>query len=320
MKKKVTLSYLIFLILFVMFPSCISSQSFIPVKGIGTLRDKDFDVSDFHGINVSHGFDVVLVQGNSENLTLTAQENLFEYIRVKVDQGILKIYTERNIMATQPLKATISFKSIDDLKVSGGGDVICETPINVPKLGVNISGGGDFNTIIKTDELNCHITGGGDAEIGGSIKDYYLDMSGGGDVKSDVNANVISCKISGGGDLTFNSREKASDATIHIDGGGDMEVEINIEKLSCSISGGGDASLTGQASEFEMDINGGGDVNAGSLSTNITSFHVSGGSDIHVNALKELTGYISGGGNVYYSGSPEKISVDAKGGSEVRKE
>ena len=61
MKKKVTLSYLIFLILFVMFPSCISSQSFIPVKGIGTLRDKDFDVSDFHVINVSNGFDVVLV-------------------------------------------------------------------------------------------------------------------------------------------------------------------------------------------------------------------------------------------------------------------
>ncbi len=320
MKKTVTYNHAIFIILIMMLPSCTYSQSFIPVRGSGTPVDRNFNVSDFHGIEVSGGFDVILIQGNSESATVTAQENLFDYITIKVEDGTLKIYTRNNIMATQQLKARITFKSISDLNVSGGGDVSGETPVNVEGLSVNITGGGDFSSIINSGEVRCHITGGGDAEIKGNIKDYNLDITGGGDLKSEVNASVIFCRITGGGDLFLRSTEKTSDAVLDIIGGGDMDVEINTEKLKCSVAGGGDATLSGQATEFEINLNGGGDVNARTLSTKITSFRVSGGSDIHVNASQELTGYISGGGDVYYSGSPDKISVEAKGGSEVHKE
>lgn len=320
MKKTITYNYAIIMILMMLLTSCTYAQSFIPVRGSGMPVDRNFNVSDFHGIEVSGGFDVILVQGNSESLTLTAQENLFDHITVKVEDGTLKIYTRNNIMATQQLKARITFKDISDLRVSGGGDVISETPVNVEGLSVNITGGGDFSSIINSGEVKCHITGGGDAEIKGNIKDYNLDITGGGDLKSEVNANIIFCRINGGGDLFLRSKEKTSDAVVDIIGGGDMDVEINTEKLKCSASGGGDATLSGQATEFEINLNGGGDIDARTLSTKVTSFRVSGGSDIHVNASQELTGYISGGGDVYYSGSPDKISVEAKGGSEVHKE
>jgi hypothetical protein len=302
MKKIITNSYvMIFPAFFVMLTSCISSQSFMPVKGNGTSVDKNFNLSDFHGIEVSGGFDVMLVQGNTEGVTLTAQENLFEYITVKVEQGTLKIYTEENITATNPLKARISLKSIDNLKVSGGGDVISETPVNASGLGIEISGGGDFTAVINAAELNCHISGGGDAKIDGNIKNYKIDMSG-------------------GGDLTLKSNEKVADANIEVSGGGDTKAEMNVDKLKCSISGGGDATLTGQAAELEIDVNGGGDVNAGNLATITASIQASGGSDIHVNASKEITGRISGGGDVYYAGSPENVSIEAKGGSEIHME
>jgi hypothetical protein len=61
-------------------------------------------------------------------------------------------------------------------------------------------------------------------------------------------------------------------------------------------------------------------VNAGDFLTRITSFTASGGSDIHVNASQELTGQITGGGDVFYSGSPEKVDIDAKGGSEIHRQ
>jgi hypothetical protein len=303
-----------------MFSSCTYSQSIFPVKGVGMPVNRDFNVSDFKGIDVSGGFDVTLVQGNTESLILSAQENLFEYITVRVDNGTLKIYTRNNLMATRQLKARITFKSIDNLKVSGGGDVISVTPVNARALDVNISGGGGFNSVINSEELKFHISGGGDAEIGGKIKDYNLDISGGGNVKSEVNANVISCRIAGGGDLYLRNEDKTSEADIDINGGGDMDVKINADKLKCSVTGGGDATLYGQASELEININGGGDADARNLSSGITSFYANGGSDIHVNVSKELTGHISGGGDVYYSGNPEKVSIDARGGSEVHKE
>jgi len=45
-----------------------------------------------------------------------------------------------------------------------------------------------------------------------------------------------------------------------------------------------------------------------------------GGSDLHVNASQELSGNISGGGNVYYSGNPEKLDIMARGGSKTIEE
>jgi Putative auto-transporter adhesin, head GIN domain len=95
---------------------------------------------------------------------------------------------------------------------------------------------------------------------------------------------------------------------------------MNAEKLKCSVSGGGDATFTGQASGFEIAMNGGGDMNAGDFITATTSINISGGSDIHVNVTKELSGTISGGGDVYYSGNPVSVSVDAKGGSKIYKQ
>lgn len=320
MKKPFTNFSLIFLILSLMLSSCTYSQSFFPVKGNGIPVERNYSVSDFKGIDVSGGFDVTLVQGNTESVTLSAQENLFDYITVKVDNGTLKIYTRNNLIVTRQLKARVTFKNIDNLKVSGGGDVISETPVNVEDLDVNISGGGDFSSVINSEELKCHISGGGDAEIGGKTKVYNLDISGGGNLKSEVNASVISCRIAGGGDLYLLNETKVSDADIDINGGGNMDIKINAEKLKCSVTGGGDATLYGQASEFEININGGGDADARNLSTGIASFYANGGSDIHLNVSKELKGQISGGGDVYYSGNPEKVSVDARGGSEVHKE
>lgn len=320
MKKTVSYRSLIFMILSMMFFCSTYSQTFMPVKGTGPSIEKKLNVSDFKGIDVSGGFDVILVQGSSESLTLTAQENLFEYITANVDNGTLKIYTRNNLRPTLPLKARITYKKINNLKVSGGGDTYSETPVNVETLDVNISGGGDFSSVINSEELKCYISGGGDAEIGGKTKDYYVTVSGGGDLELKVTAESISCRIAGGGDLYLRNEAQAAEADIEINGGGDVDMKLNAEKLKCSVSGGGDALISGQASEFEMNINGGGDVDARNLSTEITLFNVRGGSDIHVKALKELSGYISGGGNVYYSGNPAKVSVEARGGSEVHKE
>ncbi len=320
MKNSLTICLVIFCMTFLSVTSCISSQGFIPIRGTGASVDKDFNVSDFSAIRVSSGFDVILTQGNTEGVTLTAQENLFEYITVEVVQGVLNIYTEENIMATKPLKAHISFKLIDKLKVSGGGDVTAETHLNVPQLETEISGGGDLTAEINTGELKCRMSGGGDAAFRGSAKIFNIEMSGGGDLRSFMDMNNVTCHLSGGGDLTLNSNTKIDNADIEIGGGGDLEAGLKAEKISCTISGGGNASLNGQSGDLEINISGGGDIDAAGFVAGSARISASGGSDIHVNVSHELTGQISGGGDIYYAGNPDKVTVDARGGSEIHKQ
>ncbi len=320
MKKPVSFRSLIFLILSMMLCSSACSQTFLPVRGTGPAIDKKINVSDFKGIDVSSGIDLILVQGSSESLLLTAQENLFEYITAKVENGTLRIYSRNNLRPTQPMKARVTFRNISTLRVTGGGDTYSDTPINVDALDANISGGGDFSSVINSEALKFNISGGGDAEIEGKTNDYKISVSGGGDLESKISAGITSCRIVGGGDLLLRNEAQASEADIEISGGGDADIKISTEKLKCTVSGGGDAIINGKASAFDINISGGGDADAKNLLTEITSFNVRGGSDIRVNASKELSGHISGGGDVYYSGNPAKVSVDAGGGSEVHKQ
>jgi hypothetical protein len=319
MKKQILYVQTVLLIVLSSLTSCTYSQSFATVRGHGTPVEKNYKVSDFKGIDVSGGFDVILKQDDSESVMLSAQENLFDYITVKVENGTLKIYTRNNIMTTQPMKANISYKNIKDLSVSGGGDVISKNSINADELSINLSGGGDFSSAVNSNKLDCKISGGGDAKIEGDVKDYHVEISGGGDLDSKVNAGIISCKVTGGGDLSLVSEEKSSEAVLDINGGGDFGARINTDILKCFVSGGGDATLAGQADGFEINLNGGGDVNATDLKKKTTTFRVGGGSDIYVNASQEINGTISGGGDVYYSGNPDNVNVDAKGGSKIHK-
>lgn len=318
--KKNSIYTLVLSMVLTAFTSCMSSQSPIPVKGSGALVDKNFDVSNFDAIEVSGGFDVRLIQGNSEGLVLSAQENLFEYIVVKVENGVLKIYPERNFLQTKGLYAKINLKTISGLKVSGGGDVTTENILDVPKIDINLSGGGDLSSNLKTGGLKCNISGGGDAKIDGEINNYEINLSGGGDVNSNINSENISCSISGGGDATFKNNAKAENVDVSVSGGGDISCSIEAQKARLSISGGGDATLQGSANSLEVSVSGGGNIQAGEFTTQRTMFKANGGSNIHINATAELSGYISGGGDVYYSGNPGVVNIDAKGGSEVHKE
>jgi hypothetical protein len=300
--------------------SCISSQSFFPVKGNGDTVEKTFNTTDFHGIEVSGGFDVTLTQGTSEGVTVSAQENLFEYIQVEVVQGVLKIYTDGNLMPTRSMKAQIAFKNLDQLRVSGGGDVVSQTDINVQDLDIELSGGGNLTTIIKADMLNCRLSGGGDARIDGNVTKYDINMSGGGDLVSSMDAGTVFCHLSGGGNLTLKSGKEADEVNIDLAGGGNADANINTALLKCSVSGGGNADFSGKASQMEININGGGDINASGLEVATASIQASGGSDVHVMVSGELKGNISGGGDIYYSGAPEIVTIDARGGSKVHKE
>ena len=320
--KKQFLTYVsgLFILALTAMTSCISSQSFFPVKGNGMAVDKNFKISGFNEIEVSGGFDVILSQGSDEGVVLTAQENLFEFIHVEVAQGVLKIYTDGNIMPTKSMKAEIAFKNINHVDVSGGGDVSATADIKAEDLVFEISGGGDLFTTVNTGNLGCRLNGGGDARINGKSNKVDVNMSGGGDLESLISASVIFCDLSGGGDLTLKCDEEASEVNIDLTGGGDADVSIQAQKVKCSLSGGGNAGFSGKATDLEVTLSGGGDLNASDFETTTATFQANGGSDIHLRVSRELKGNISGGGDVYYYGSPEIVTVDARGGSEVHKQ
>ena len=188
------------------------------------------NVTGFHAISISGGIDLYLSQGNEAVAVSASKSEYRDKIKTVVENGVLKIYMERDGMHwnwdwhNPKLKAYVSFSTLEDLKASGGSDIYGQGSIKVEKLNINISGGSDLHGKVDIHDLTIHQSGGSDAAISGSVTNLNVDASGGSDFK--------------GYDLvTDNCRIQAS-------GGSDAQITVNKE-LNANASGGSDIYYRG---------------------------------------------------------------------------
>ena len=72
-----------------------------------------------------------------------------------------------------------------------------------------------------------------------------------------------------------------------------------------NISGSGNVLLDGKSTEAEYRIAGSGDINATELKVDNVNARISGSGSIRCYATENLTGGVSGSGNVAYKGNPQ---------------
>src|SRR5580700_2159535 len=77
--------------------SSLSSCFINCVHGSGHIVSKTRTLSDFSRISISGGFKVVLKQDSSLVVKITADDNLFKYIKTKVEGDKLSIYSKKSI-------------------------------------------------------------------------------------------------------------------------------------------------------------------------------------------------------------------------------
>lgn len=200
-------------------------------------------VDAFHAIMVEDGIDIYLTQGNEEAVAVSANKDDYrDKIVTKVVDGVLKIFykNESGISITwrdRKLRAYVSVKNIDELRASGGSDIIVRGTITAGKLAMNLSGGSDFVGNIKSTELIIGMSGGSDLTISGTATNLKVNASGGSDFNGDnLQAEYAIVDVSGGSDARISvSKELFAEAT----GGSDIDYKGTPVIKYSSSSGGG---------------------------------------------------------------------------------
>lgn len=182
------------------------SCNFMGVNGNGNVISKERSINgNFDHIEVSRGLDVYLTQNETESLTVQADENLHEIIITKVENNILKIYTEENISYSEAKKVTVSFKNISKISASSGSNVYATSLISADNLELNTSSGADMDLEVKVKNLQCNASSGGDLKVIGVADALIANASSG----SDINARNLStlttnASASSGADIVVN--------------------------------------------------------------------------------------------------------------------
>ena len=238
------------------------------INGSGNVITEKRDVQNFDRVDLKGIGNLTIIQGSEESLTITADENLMQYITSKVVNGTLEIGMEPNVslIPSHKMDYKLVVKSISGIQLSGFGNIDSEG--------------------LTGDYMEVKLSGSGDLNIG------------------TIESKSLLVRISGFGN--FDSKSiKAKTPTIEITGSGDINVEkLEADDLSVKISGFGNTILAGKVLTQDVQILGSGDYKAENLESNSAVVKITGFGNPTVWVKDELNVTITGGGNVEYYGSP----------------
>lgn len=220
--------------------SCVI-DGFNRIKGNRNVTVENRRVSnDFTKIKVSNGLDVYITEGNSVKVTVEADENLHEVIRTEVRNGVLKIYSERNIWRAKSQKVYITTHQLEGIKATSGSDVYSENTLTGNAMEVETSSGADMSLRLDVNSVTSHSSSGSGLKLTGNATNYTASASSGSSTKSyGLKSKEVTVKASSGADIDVYAMESID---ARASSGGDVDYRGNPKRVNKKSSSGGSIS------------------------------------------------------------------------------
>jgi hypothetical protein len=190
------------------------------IRGSGVSKTETRTAGDFRKIAVRGSCDVSVSVGSAAGLTVTADDNLLEYVVTEVRDGTLVVEMKSGSYSPSVhMKVSATVPALDAIAIHGSSDV-------------DVTG-------LSGDRFELSVEGSGDAKASGKV-------------------GTVVAKVAGSGDLNLSNVE-ARDATVEVSGSGDVEV-WSTESLTVSIAGSGDVGYKGDPPRIAKSVAGSGSV------------------------------------------------------------
>ena len=200
-------------------------------------------LSGFHRIDVQGEFDVTLVQGSTESVTIEAPAAVIPKVVTDVRNGTLSIAvrSDRGLWnwlsgrgLSKPVRVTINLRDLDVIEGAGAFNLDADT-LMVNELRLDIAGASKLR-IRDLQAKRIVLDGSGTikAQIGGTAARQHVDISGAGTYDAgQLVSDEVAIEVSGAGKAVVHAKNTLS---VDISGAGVVEY-IGDPKLSQTISG-----------------------------------------------------------------------------------
>jgi len=190
------------------------------VRGSGEMENRDFDVSDFSGIDISGNYEVIWRQGSGYSLTIEMQENLFDYLNVAVRGNTLRIDSSRSFNTTNATRPRIYIESpmLDTANFSGAITVNNWDSIQGASFSVDTAGAVNLTFDVQVTFFDASLAGAGDLTLTGYADVADVSSTGASTVSaSDLQTRVANISIAGAGNVNM---AVSDELTVNLTGAG----------------------------------------------------------------------------------------------------
>lgn len=153
-----------------------------------------------------------------------------------------------------------------------------------------------------------------------AISGGSIETMGSGDISmagGTLTGDSFDVHTGGSGDISLSL--EADSVKLSVNGSGDMNIAVKAQTLDAVGYGSGDFTLSGTAQKLRASISGSGELAATRLDVQDADVNVTGSGDAYVNVSGNLTGSVSGSGDIEYSGNPANVNVSDTGSGRVRR-
>jgi hypothetical protein len=164
---------------------CLFVALFSNAQEVNDPNAEQRQVSSFHKIEVSNGIQLMLTQGGTEAVAVSASDAEYrKNIRTEVSSGVLKIYYDKNFMkqlnnGNKKLKAYVSFKNLDGLEANSGALVKVQNAVNVNTLEMEATSGAQIKGEFNVSNLDVDQNSGSIVKISGKASTIKVEGSSG---------------------------------------------------------------------------------------------------------------------------------------------
>ena len=149
------------------------------VSGTGPVVPKEYNLSGFDAVDVSHAFTVVIEQGDSYQVTVKTHENLFQYLEVKVEGGTLEVgFKGMHSLNNTDGEVYIRMPRLRAVGLSGACDGELRGDWKAESFSVDLSGASDLKGQMDAGEVKLECSGASSLDLAGSAKRISIDGSG----------------------------------------------------------------------------------------------------------------------------------------------
>lgn len=196
-----------------------------------------FDTLPFDRIRLETSADVKIIQSNTPRVIIRGEERDINDISVRVINDRLTL--EERGQHPDDLEIEVYVAEISQLECPGSSLIYGESYFTQNRnMDINMSGSGELDFAIDTDDLDVELSGSGYIYLEGVLQTLDAEISGSGWVRS------------------FNLETDLAD--VRIEGSGSAEVFVNTD-LDVFISGSGNVYYKGHPS-IHADITGSGEI------------------------------------------------------------
>lgn len=206
------------------------------INGRGPIVTESFNLPAFDVVELNMAAEVFLRQGTPQEVTIEAQQNVLDRIRLTVRDREWKIESDRCLRDFSDVRIFITIADIRRLALNGSGRIFGENTFEVDDIELRLPGSGDIDLALNGNKMDAALSGSGNIALEGTADLFDFRLSGSGRLKAfGLTAREADVLISGSGNAEVLATEKLR---VRITGSGDVYYRGN-PALNVNITGSG---------------------------------------------------------------------------------